>query len=227
MPSFLSLTAAGINFLEVNLLSVSEDLSTQHIEVNCFAFRVEPYQVTWRIGSELITPDSTYLRMNGSELLNSVNQTYRHYISLNGSFTNGTIISCSITVNGETEVEKYMLQGISHHTVSLNNILIMPYIVLLSIIIFIFRSVSLTPPTGLSARISYPRLFVSWSPISDANGYILRYTPNDETLLVNGSGSLIANTKGLTLGTTYQINVYSYRDLPSESSVGISVLYDG
>ena len=63
--------------------------------------------------------------------------------------------------------------------------------------------------------------------MSDANGYILQYTPNDETLLVNGSGSLFANTKGLTQGTTYQINVYSYRDLPSESSVGISVLYDG
>ena len=111
MPPFLSLTA-GINFLEVSLLSVSDDLSTQHIEANCFTFRVEPYQVTWRVGSELITPDSTYLRVNGSELLNSINQTYRHYISLNGSFSNGTIISCSITVNGETEVEEYVLQGI-------------------------------------------------------------------------------------------------------------------
>ena len=62
--------------------------------------------------------------------------------------------------------------------------------------------------------------------MSDANGYILRYTPNDETILVNGSGSLFANTKELTQGTTYQINVYSYRDLPSELSIGISVLYD-
>ena len=112
MPPFLSLTA-GISFLEVNLLSVSDDLSTQLIEVNCFTFRVEPYQVTWRISSELITPDSTYLPINGSGLLNSVNQTYRHYISLNGSFSNGTIISCSTTVNEETEVEEYVLQGIS------------------------------------------------------------------------------------------------------------------
>ena len=63
--------------------------------------------------------------------------------------------------------------------------------------------------------------------MSDANGYILQYTPNDETLLVNGSGSLFANIKELTQGTTYQINVYSYRDLPSESSIGVSVLYDG
>ena len=114
MPDFLSPTA-GINFVELNLLSVSDDLSTQHTEVSCFTFRVNPYQVTWKIDSELIKPDSTHLRMNGSELLSSVNQTYRQYISMNGSFTNGTIISCSTTVNGETEVEEYVLQGISHH----------------------------------------------------------------------------------------------------------------
>ena len=85
-----------------------------------------------------------------------------------------------------------------------------------------------SPPTGLSVRIvSYPSVYVQWNSVSDANGYILQYTPNDETLLVNGSGSLFANTKELTQGTTYQINVYSYRDLPSESSIGVSVLYDG
>ena len=114
MTPFLSLTA-GINFIEVNLLSVSGDLSTQHIEVNCFTFRVKPYQVTWRIGSELITQVHAYLSMNGSELLNSINQTYRQYISLKGSFSNGTNISCSTTVNGKTSIEKYLLQGISHH----------------------------------------------------------------------------------------------------------------
>ena len=117
MPAFLSPTA-GINFVELNLLSVSNDLNTQHTEVSCFTFRVNPCQVTWKIDSELIKPDSTYLRMNDAELLNSVNQTYRHYISLNGSFSNGTIISCSTTVNEETEVEEYVLQGISHHIVS-------------------------------------------------------------------------------------------------------------
>ena len=85
-----------------------------------------------------------------------------------------------------------------------------------------------SPPTELSVRIvSYPSVYVQWNSVSDANGYILRYTPNDETLLINGSGSLFANTKELMQGTTYQINVYSYRDLPSESSIGISVLYDG
>ena len=113
MHSFLPLTA-GINSVEVSVWSVSNNLSTQHIEVNCFTFRVEPYQVTWRIGSELITQVHAYLRMNGSELLNSVNQTYRQYISLEGSFSKGTVITCNTTVNGETEVEEYVLQGIFH-----------------------------------------------------------------------------------------------------------------
>ena len=82
------------------------------------------------------------------------------------------------------------------------------------------------PPTGLSVRIvSYPSLYVQWNSAPDANGYILQYTPNDETLLINGSGSLF--TEELTQGTTYHINVHSYRDLPSEVSAGISVLYDG
>ena len=53
--------------------------------------------------------------MNGSELLNSVNQTYRQYISLEGSFSNGTKV-CGTTVNGETEIEEYVLQGILHDT---------------------------------------------------------------------------------------------------------------
>ena len=69
------------------------------------------YKVTWNINSELITPGHTSLRMNGSELLSSVNQTYRQYVSLEGSFGNGTRVSCSTTVNGETEVEEYVLKG--------------------------------------------------------------------------------------------------------------------
>ena len=102
---------AGISSVEVYLLSVSNDLSTQHIEVNCFTFRVNPSQVTWKNDSGLITLDSTYLRMNGLELLNSASQTYKQYISLNGSFYNGAKVSCSTTVNGEAEVEEYVLQG--------------------------------------------------------------------------------------------------------------------
>ena len=85
-----------------------------------------------------------------------------------------------------------------------------------------------SPPTVLSVRILlYSSLYVQWNSVSDANGYILQHTPNNETLLVNGSGSLFANTEKLTQGTIYQINVYSYRDLPSESSIEVLVLYDG
>ena len=102
---------AGISSVEVLLLSVSDDLTTQHIQINCFTFRVGTYKVTWNINSELIIPGHAYLRMNGSELLSSVNQTYRQYVSLEGSFGNETKVSCSTTVNGETEVEEYVLKG--------------------------------------------------------------------------------------------------------------------
>ena len=40
-------------------------------------------------------------------------------------------------MNGNTDIEKYILQCISHHIVSLHNILIMPYIVLLSVMFFL------------------------------------------------------------------------------------------
>ena len=105
---------AGISSIEVSLLSVSgNDLNTQHVEVNCFTFKVKPYEVTWGIDSELIRSNSNYLRMNGSELLDENSQTYRQYISLERSFSNGTMISCSTDVNGETEFEEYMLKGIT------------------------------------------------------------------------------------------------------------------
>ena len=77
--------------------------------MNCYTFRVEPNRVTWRIGSELI--DSSYQPVNGSQLLDSVDQTYRHYISLNGSFSVGMSISCNTNVNGATSGLSYTLQG--------------------------------------------------------------------------------------------------------------------
>ena len=77
--------------------------------MNCYTFRVEPNEVTWRIGSELI--DSNYQQVNGSQLLDSVDQTYRHYITLNGSFSVGMSISCNTSVNGTTSELNYTLQG--------------------------------------------------------------------------------------------------------------------
>ena len=78
--------------------------------MNCYTFRVEPNQVTWRIGSELI--DSSYQPVNGSQLLDSVDQTYRHYITLSGSFSVGMSISCNTSVSETTRRLKHMtLQG--------------------------------------------------------------------------------------------------------------------
>ena len=79
--------------------------------MNCFTYRVKPYEVTLSIDSELIISNSNYLKMNGSELLDKKNQTYRQYISLVRSFSNRTMIFCSTDVNGETEVEKYVLKS--------------------------------------------------------------------------------------------------------------------
>ena len=153
--------------------------------MNCFTFRVNPSQVTWKIYSELIAPDFTYQRMNGSELLSSVNQTYRQYISLGGSFSDGTKVSCSTTVNGETKIKEYVLQGILHDSCTVKKITLL--------LVSFAESAASSPPTGLSVSIvSYPSLYVQWNSVSDANGYILQYTPNDETLLVNGSGSIFA-----------------------------------
>ena len=77
--------------------------------MNCYTFRVEPNQVTWRIGSELI--DSSYQPVTGSQLLDSVDQTYRHYITLNGSFSVGMSISCNTSVNGTDSGLTYELKG--------------------------------------------------------------------------------------------------------------------
>ena len=104
-----SYSIAGIISINGSLLSVSNDLSTQQIQVNCYTFRVEPNQVTWRIGSALI--DSSYQSVNGSQLLDSVDQTYRHYITLNGSFNVGMSISCNTSVNKTTSGLNYELQG--------------------------------------------------------------------------------------------------------------------
>ena len=95
------------------LLSVSDDLSTQQIQVNCYTFRVEPKQVTWKINSTLTASLSGYQPVKDSKLLNSIEMIYRHYIILNESFGDGTNITCNTTVNGETEVKNYTLQGLS------------------------------------------------------------------------------------------------------------------
>ena len=111
---------AGIISINGSLLSVSNDLSIQQIQVNCYTYEIEPDEVTWRIGSELI--DSSYQPVNesewmdepvnGSHSLDSANQSYyRHYITLSGSFSVGMSISCNTSVNGTTSSLTYQLQG--------------------------------------------------------------------------------------------------------------------
>ena len=77
--------------------------------MNCYTFRVEPNEVTWKIGSELI--DSSYQPVKGSQLLHSVDLTYRHYITLNGSFRVGMSISCDASVNITNSTKHYELNG--------------------------------------------------------------------------------------------------------------------
>ena len=43
--------------------------------------------------------------------MDSVDQTYRHYITLNGSFSVGMSISCNISENETTSELSYTLQG--------------------------------------------------------------------------------------------------------------------
>ena len=105
-----SYSLAGISSINGSLLSVSNDLSTQQIQVSCYTFRVEPNEVTWRIGSELI--DSSYQPVNGSQLLDSTNQTYKQYITLNGSFSVGMSISCYTSVNGASSTSTNQLKGL-------------------------------------------------------------------------------------------------------------------
>ena len=104
--------SAGISSLNSSLLSVSDDLNIQEIQVNCYTFRVNPDQVTWSIiESVLIEPESIHQSLNGSVLLDSGNQNYRHYITLTGSFVNGTSISCSVSVNEQIQRQIYVLKG--------------------------------------------------------------------------------------------------------------------
>ncbi len=77
--------------------------------MNCYTFRVEPNQVTWRIESELI--DSSIQPVTVSQSLDSVDQTYSPYITLTGSFSVGMSISCNSSVNGATSGLSYDLQG--------------------------------------------------------------------------------------------------------------------
>ena len=85
-----------------------------------------------------------------------------------------------------------------------------------------------SPPTGLSATIlSASSVSINWIPSSDANGYILHYTPNGQSKIVKGGNKSSNILEGLTQEVTYKFFIYGYNDLPSESSNNISLTLNG
>ena len=86
-------------------MSISDDLSMQTLQMNCFTFRVPSHQVTWMIGSSIINQPAS-----GSVLLDSVDQIYKHSINITRSFTPRTIITCHTDVNEGTDNEDYTIR---------------------------------------------------------------------------------------------------------------------
>ena len=213
LSKMIYISIASISSINESLLSVSNDLSTQQIQVNCYTFRVEPNQVTWRIGSELI--DSSYQPVTGSQLLDSVDQTYRHYITLNGSFSFGMSISCNTSVNGVTNGLSYYAKG---------NFNVLNYSPTIAIR---FSPAPSQPPSGVSATIlSSSSQSISWMSVSGVDGYIVYYN-GGEAVLVEGQESTNSILNGLNKGTTYTISVYSYSGLVSETASVVIIDYNG
>ena len=207
-------TAAGISSINGSLLSVSNDLSTQQIQVNCYTFRLKPNEVIWRIGSELI--DSSYQSVNGLQLLDSVDQTYRHYITLNGSFSVGMNISCDASVIGANS---------SGLTYEFEGQCIVTQLLIHALLISPAPS---QPPSGVSATIlSSSNLSISWMSVSGVDGYIVYYN-GGEAVLIEGQDSINRMLNGLNKGTTYTVDVYGYEGFYSIASrASISVYFDG
>ena len=188
--------------------------------MNCYTFRVEPNQVTWWIGSELI--DSSYQPVNGSQLLDIVDQTYRHYITLNGSFSVGVSISCNTSVGGTTSSLTYELQGKLTDALAYNVVFTLTTGI---------SSAPTQPPSGLSATIlSSSSLSISWMSVSYAVGYIVYYN-GGEAVLIEGQDSTNYTLEELTLATTYTVHVisylYNYTDILMGKSSEVVVLFDG
>ena len=212
---------AGITTVNSSLLSVNDELSSQEIQVNCYTFRVKPNQVTWIIDSALIKPESSYQPVNGSELLDSGNQNYQHYITLTGSFINGTSISCSVNVNEEIQRQVYVLKGKEISITIFDYVQLFIFPILTSI-------AASSPPNGLSATIlSASSVFINWIPSPDVNGYILHFIPDGQSKIVEGGNKSSDTLKGLAQGVSYKFFIYSYNDLPSESSNNISFTLNG
>ena len=186
--------------------------------MNCYSVRVEPNQVTWRIESELI--DSSYQPVTESQLLDSVDQTYRHYITLNGSFSVGmSVLSCKSNGNGTTSELSYTLQG---------ELIQLWLVILYHVLCNVLSLAPSQPPSGVSATIlSSSSLSISWMSVSGVDGYIV-YCNGGEAVLIEGKDSTNMILIGLIKGTTYTVDVYSYEGFYSNASrASIPVLFDG
>ena len=174
------------------------------MQVNCYTFRVKPNQVTWRINPS----SSSYLPINDSELLNSTEMIYRHYIILNESFSDGTNITCTTTVNGETEIENYTLQGVSEY--SIQQLICSSLVIsIINFVLFVIFIAALSPPPNLSVTIlSSFSLNVSWTSVSNINGYIIHYSPNGHPQLKNRSDTSSVVLHGTEQGRHSTISVY-------------------
>lgn len=87
----------------------------------------------------------------------------------------------------------------------------------------------LPPPLNgsLSATIlSSTSLSISWTPSPGVAGYIVNYN-GGQPVLIEGSDSTNYVLEKLTQGTTYQIKLYTYIDLPSVTFSNLTVLFDG
>ena len=193
-------TIAGIISIYGSLLSVSNDLSTQQIKVNCytFTFKAEATQVTWNIESNLI--DSKYLQINGSD---NIHKTYT--VTLDGLISVGMTISCSISVNDIIIVTKNINGETTRYIQS-------------DFVLFLSLAAPSQPPSGLTATIlSSSSLSISWMSVSDAVGYIVYYN-GGEAVLIEGQDSTNRILNGLIKGTTYYVDVYSYEGFYSNAS---------
>ena len=59
--------------------------------------------------------------------------------------------------------------------------------------------------------------------LSNVTGYVVDCN-GGEVVLVKGTSHVL---NGLSQGNTYQINVYSYSDLPSETFSNLAITFDG
>ena len=103
LSSFIFYSIATIIGINGTLLSVTSN--TQEVQLNCFTSRVKPSEITWIF-------QAPRTQLEGSELLDETSMTYRHYIQVNGTFIAGINVSCSNTVNGQTDTVDYSLEGL-------------------------------------------------------------------------------------------------------------------